>query len=94
MHAVEIADDTTLERRPEIVEADVSGTHILLNDELQYSGLDEIGQHIWKLLDSPTTFAALVTQLTSEFEVEPDECRADVASFLNDLLEQRLIQIR
>ena len=72
----------------------MSGTHVLLNDELQYSGLDEVGQRIWTLLDSPTTFAALLDQLTSEFEVEPDECRSDVSLFLDDLVEQQLIQIR
>ena len=63
-----------------------------LDDQRGYC-LNGIGGCIWQLLQRPITIAALVEQLLSEFDVDPDTCKADVREFLSQLHVAELIRI-
>ena len=88
-----ISADAVLSRAPGIVGADVNELHVLLNDDLEYLGLDAVGQRVWVLLETPMTLDALVEVLTQEYDVDPAQCRADVLPFLEILVENRLLQV-
>lgn len=47
--------------------------------------------HIWRLAQEVTTTAALVESLAHEFDVEPAELEGDVATFLDQLIDQGLL---
>jgi len=47
--------------------------------------LNEVAGRIWELLDGKNSEADIVNVLTSEFEVTPEQARADVADFLREL---------
>jgi hypothetical protein len=51
-----------------------------------YIGLSEVGARIWELIETPQEIDALCVQLLDEFEVAPEVCRAEVDSFLNELV--------
>jgi len=53
--------------------------------------LNILGTEIWKLCDGRTA-EEIVALLLSCFEVEEDELRADVTTFLNELADKRFIQ--
>jgi hypothetical protein len=57
-----------------------------------YFGLDPVGSRIWELLEEPATMDELVSQLTSEYEVEEAECREDAAIFIDDMVARGLIR--
>lgn len=58
-----------------------------------YIGLSEVGARIWELLDTPQDVDAVCARLIDEFEVEPESCRADVESFLNELVKHGAIAL-
>jgi hypothetical protein len=58
-----------------------------------YIGLSEVGAHIWKLIETPQEVDTLCAQLVGEFEVAPDVCRAEVETFLNELVKHGAIAL-
>jgi len=50
-----------------------------------YIGLTEVGARIWELLAVPQDFDSVCRTLMTEFEVEPEICRAEVEAFLKEL---------
>jgi len=58
-----------------------------------YIGLSEVGARIWELIEKPREIDDLCAQLLDEFEVTPDVCRAEVESFLNELLKHGAIAL-
>jgi hypothetical protein len=74
--------------------AELDDEGILLNVETGiYFGLDVIGTQIWKLLADGADEGAVYGQLLAEYEVEPDELRQDLSSFLGTLAYKDLIRI-
>ena len=58
-----------------------------------YIGSHEVGARIWELIDTPQEVDALCAQLAEEFDVAPDVCRAEVESFLNELVKHGAIAL-
>ena len=58
-----------------------------------YIGLSEVGARIWELIDTPQDLDAVCAQLQNEFEVTPEVCRAEVESFLNQLVKHGAIAL-
>ena len=57
-----------------------------------YFGLNEVGAHIWNLLDEPRSVAAICESVVDQFEVDPERCRSDVELFLGSLQQAGLIE--
>lgn len=58
-----------------------------------YIGLTEVGARIWELIDTPQDIDAVCAQLQDEFEVAPEVCRAEVETFLNELVKHGAIAL-
>jgi len=58
-----------------------------------YIGLSEVGARIWELIETPQDIDAVCAQLETEFEVVPEVCRAEVESFLNELVKYGAIAL-
>lgn len=58
-----------------------------------YIGLSEVGARIWELLDTPRDLDAVCAQLLEEYDVTADICRAEVESFLNELVKHGAIAL-
>lgn len=76
-----------------MIGTDVDDTHVLLTDELRYLGLDPIARRVWDLLEEPATLDDLVAALVTEYDVAPDQCRAEVSSLLEAMAGHRLVTI-
>jgi len=48
---------------------------------------------IWKLLDSPRTVAELTAAVVREYEVEGEQARRDVVSFMNEMKAAGLVEV-
>jgi hypothetical protein len=59
----------------------------------KYYNLGKLGGQIWDLIEEPKTIYQLVSQLMSEYDVDILKCEEQVISFLDQLLEQELIEI-
>ncbi len=64
-----------------------------LNSE-RYFGLDEMGTAIWKAVTRAPTIEDAYQELSAEYEVEPEELRADLKNLLRELIDQGLLKTR
>lgn len=79
-----IVEDVPFSRiQDEIILMDVQGG--------EYINLDAIGSRIWDLLATTPELDELTRILLDEYQVEPEQCRAEIAEFLDDLLARGLI---
>ena len=56
-------------------------------------GLNEVGTRIWDLLAEPRSIASLCEQLTSEYELDADQCRREVLELVEDLRTEGLVKV-
>lgn len=84
---------TLFSRAIDQVSADLNGDMAILNLKTKtYFGLAGVGAFIWQKLEVPTDFASLTAAVMAEFEVEPAQCRADVAALLEKLTSIGLLK--
>ena len=58
-----------------------------------YYGLDNVGAHVWSLIQEPRTVVEIRDTIVSEYEVEPDRCERDLITLLQRLADKRLIEV-
>lgn len=58
-----------------------------------YIGLSDVGARIWEIIDTPRDIDAVCTQLQQEYDVTAETCRAEVESFLNELVKHGAIAL-
>jgi len=52
-----------------------------------YIGLSEVAARVWELIETPRSLDDICARLQGEFDVEPQVGRAEVESFLNELVK-------
>jgi len=88
-----ITKDTVVSRTKEVLASEMDGETIMMSIAGgSYYGMDNIGSRIWELLEEPIRVSDLCHRLMEEFDVEVDQCLADVMVFLNALGENKLIK--
>ena len=67
---------------------------VLLNlDTAAYHGVNEIGALIWSVLEDGPTLGAVISRVRDEVPDAPARLGDDVAAFLADLAERRLVSV-
>ena len=81
-------------RLPGLVEAEVDGELVALHIEKGtcYS-FNVTAARIWALLDRPKNVAEICAALAAEFEVDAQECDAQVRRLLQDLHKDGLVDL-
>lgn len=91
----EITLSSTVVVGPRQVSTELGDEVVVLGAEAgQYFGLNEVAARVWTLLQAPITVAALCDGVLAEYEVDQEQCRADVLELLRDLLAKGLIDVR
>lgn len=85
---------TQIARNPELFFA-TAGDEVMMMDikSGNYFGLDPVGRRIWECLAEPVRVADICAQLTSEYDIDPGTCQAEVLTFLTQLAEHRIIDV-
>jgi hypothetical protein len=52
----------------------------------RYLGVNAMGARIFALIDTPCSLQSICEHLVAEFDVTPDVCRAEVVTFLGELV--------
>ena len=77
------------------VSSDVGGETILLSMEsAMYYGLDSVGSRIWELVRDPIAVVEIRDAIAREYDVDLEQCQADVLAFLQELAAKGLIEVR
>lgn len=56
-------------------------------------GLNSVGTRVWELLAEPRSIASLCEQLTSEYEVEAEQCLREVLDLVEELRAEGLVNV-
>ena len=84
--------DTTLAQGTDHVETAVGDQIMMMHIENgKYYALEGTARRIWELLEQPKTLNDVVSDLVGEYEIDSEECRADVSVFVRDLMENGLV---
>jgi Coenzyme PQQ synthesis protein D (PqqD) len=66
---------------------------ILNHKEGVYYSLEEVGTFIWEQLQAkPQTIDELVGSVCINYEIDEEECRADIQKLLHDLTLEKLVE--
>lgn len=85
-----------LRQSPDVLVAIQADEAVLLEPRGErYYTLNDVGRHVWSLLESPTTLARIVTSVREAYDVplvdDHDPVRSDVTALLHDLLAAKLL---
>lgn len=82
-------------RSPDAISTTIDEETVILNSSTgAYSSLEKIGAIIWDNIKDPTSFRQLIDMILADYEVTEDACIEDLCTFLEEMLEQRLIEIK
>ncbi len=77
------------------VSCDLAGEAAILNVKSGvYYGLDPVGARIWNLMQEPRAVVEIQNAITDEYDVEPERCARDLATLLEKLLAEGLIEVK
>ena len=83
---VRVPDDVLL--------SELDGESVLLNLRTEsYFGLDEIGTRMWTAMTTADSIQAAYETLKEEYDVDPEQLRADLNAILDTLLEHGLLEV-
>ena len=86
----------TLQRREGVLEARVSEAELVLlgPEATDYFGLDAIGADVWSRLASPSSFEALVADLSRDYDASPERIAEDLKPVIDQLVSGGLLERR
>jgi hypothetical protein len=94
MKTMTVEANTRVARAADLLSTRVDEDIIILNMQTDnYVALDEVGRRIWDLLETPRSVDELCQQLNQEFSGDPEQIRADVLAFLNELEADQMLNV-
>jgi hypothetical protein len=89
-----IADATVISRSPSVLAAEVGDEIVMMSIEQgHYFGLDDIGSDIWKRIEPPCSFGALIDGLAADYEADRATIATDVQNLLGLMAEQDVVRL-
>ncbi len=83
-----------LSRAHEILSTELDEETVLMSiDAGAYYGMAGPARSIWEKLETPLTFAELVSRLVQEYKITPEACAADLQGFLGKMVEEGLLRV-
>jgi len=87
-----IDETTRVVRNEAIPTGEVDGELVALDlDKGSCFGMDRVGSEIWEAAAKPVTVAEIADMLIARHGVSREQCLADVAPFIGDLLAEGLL---
>lgn len=77
------------------ISRDLSGDVVILHlkDGVYYE-LNETGALVWNLVQQPCSFGAVLDALVADYEVDAQQCEADLLMLVQDMIGRGLIEIK
>jgi len=86
--------DTYIKRNNEVFASQIDDEVVMMNIQSgKYYGMDAIGSRIWELINEKIQVQQVVDQLLEEYEVSEERCQSDVLEFLDELKENKLVEV-
>ena len=83
-----------ISRSKELVSSEMDGEVVMMSVSTgTYYGLNEVGTHIWTLIEAPMTIDEICKELRGEFNVDAATCEQEVLNFVTQMAGEQLINI-
>jgi hypothetical protein len=90
----EITLQSVISAKKEIVAADMDGDTVMMSVEAgKYYNLGKMGGVIWGLIADPVAVEMVIAKLLVQYEVNREQCEAEVLSFLNGMKQEGLLEV-
>src|SRR5436190_19348918 len=90
----DIVEATIIARSPAVLAAEVDGEIVMMSIEQgRYFGLDDIASDIWKRLETPCSFAALIDRLLADYDADRETIAADLRALLLQMAAHDAIRL-
>ena len=82
-------------RDPDVIaaEADRDIVMVSIANGLYY-GVSDVAREIWEAIEQPKKISDLVDDLMGTFNIDRAKCEQETLSFLEDLLNERLLEVK
>lgn len=81
-------------RAPQVLGTEIHGEMVIIDtDRGVYLNLNDIGTHIWNLIDAPMCVDEIVASLSRDYDAAADVIERDVLAFLHQLRTRNLVTI-
>lgn len=85
-------DSSRFVRAQGLVASEIEEQIVVLNiDSGHFFSLNPVGARIWEMLATPQTEQQICSAMLARFDVENDECRAQVREFVDRMLAHGLV---
>ena len=90
-----ISMESIVKRNEEKLLSSTLGEEVLMMDieSGDYLGLNSVGTAIWAAIEDFAPVNKVCEQLQQEFEIDPESCKSQTLSFLNELHQDKLLVI-
>ena len=89
-----IKTESYIKRNKEVFASEIDDEVVMMNvDTGKYYGMDTVGSRIWELIAEEIQVREVINKLMEEYDVEEEQCEKDVLEFLNELYENKLVQV-
>lgn len=87
--------NSVVQRDPDVMAAEAGQDIVMVNiANGLYYGVTDIAREVWVALENPTKISDLVDALLATHDVDRARCEAETLSFLEDLLNEDLLQVK
>ena len=84
-----------VQRDPDIIAAEADQDLVMVSIANGfYYGVSDVARNIWQAIEHPKKISDLIDDLTSSYNVDRSSCEEQTLSFLEDLLIERLLQVK
>lgn len=89
-----VTDEVVLTRKTTIFSSAIDDDFVMMDDSSgHYFNMNATAKKIWELLETPKTYADLITALTNSYGIAYERCEKEVRPFIEKMLEFRLASI-
>lgn len=74
--------------------SEIKGEGVILSlKNGKYYGVNPVGVSIWQAIQSPATLQEIQTAVTREYDVDQENCRQEVLTFLEQMVNEELVEV-
>ena len=87
--------DCIVQRDPDVIAAEADQDLVMVSIANGfYYGVSDVAREIWEAIERPKKISDLIDDLAATYNVDRSSCEEQTLSFLEDLLTERLLQVR
>jgi hypothetical protein len=87
--------NSVVQRGSNVIAAEAGEDIVMVSiDKGRYYGVSEVAREIWQAIERPRKVADLIADLVDNYNVDWKLCEKETLSFLEELLAERLLQVR